>query len=71
MKIAPSAHKETPKPDEAAALLPLIPIEEPEGTIKKTFNLSTNPGVNGAPTCKVAICVLEGTESLRTLLSTG
>ena len=37
MKIAPSAYKETPKPDKVAALLPLVPVDEPEGSVKKTF----------------------------------
>ena len=69
MKIAPSAHKETPEPDKVAALPPLVPIDEPEGTVKKTFNLSTNPGVAGAQTYKVTINALEGAESLRTLLN--
>ena len=69
MKIAPSAYKETPKPDKVAALLPLVPVDEPEGAVKKTFNLSTNPGVAGAQTYKVTIHVLEGTESLRTFLN--
>ena len=55
MKIAPSAYKETPKPDKVAALPPLVPVDEPEGTIKKTFNLSANPGVNGAQTHKVTM----------------
>ena len=70
MKIAQSTSGLSQNQAKKQTLLPLVPEEEDADAPTKTYTMDTDPGgANGGAKYKMSCRVLDGTESLRTMLN--